>query len=274
MKRCYRFIGQEKQNAKGRYVFLMTVLSITSVLYARAYSQEHPNIVDEETPTGITIIQETESVIPTEETEYETTAIVEETETEETAVVETDPYEETEFETIEFFEEDIFEETEIKTTVDETQDVTLEETTETETNAINLMPKEVDEEFSEEDIFWLQKIVFAESRGEPQEGQIAVCNVVINRYLSSKYPDDVEEVILDTNYGKQFEPTDNGEVIFTDEYGVCRAVLAEDITEEVMESVNMAINGMDVVGERLFFHRYNGNESHENQVVIGNHVFY
>ena len=42
--------------------------------------------------------------------------------------------------------------------------------------------------YTDDEIYWLSKIVHAESRGEPMEGKIAVANVVLNRVKSKDYP--------------------------------------------------------------------------------------
>ena len=59
-----------------------------------------------------------------------------------------------------------------------------------------------------EDLYWLSRIISAESRGEPLLGQIAVGNVILNRVESSQYPDTVEGVVFDTKYGVQFQPVE------------------------------------------------------------------
>ena len=74
---------------------------------------------------------------------------------------------------------------------------------------VNGIPKV---KYSEEDLYWLARIISAESRGEPLEGQIAVGNVVLNRVDSDNYPDTIKEVIFDRNHGVQFEPVENGTV--------------------------------------------------------------
>ena len=50
-------------------------------------------------------------------------------------------------------------------------------------------------EITEEDINLMSALVFLESRGESIEGQRAVVEVVLNRCLSSDFPDTINEVI-------------------------------------------------------------------------------
>jgi N-acetylmuramoyl-L-alanine amidase len=60
-----------------------------------------------------------------------------------------------------------------------------------------------------EDIALLARLVFAEARGEPFEGQIAVAAVVLNRLEHPGFPDTVREVIYQP---RQFEPVANGAI--------------------------------------------------------------
>ncbi len=66
--------------------------------------------------------------------------------------------------------------------------------------------------YNADDLYWLSRIISAESRGEPLIGQIAVGNVVLNRVASSQYPNSVYGVIFDRQYGVQFTPAANGTV--------------------------------------------------------------
>lgn len=61
-------------------------------------------------------------------------------------------------------------------------------------------------------LYWLSRIISAESRGETLEGQIAVGNVVLNRMRSDDFPSTVYDVIFDRKFGVQFTPTSNGSI--------------------------------------------------------------
>lgn len=69
-----------------------------------------------------------------------------------------------------------------------------------------------EEYYDREDLYWLSRIISAESRGEPLIGQIAVGNVVLNRASSGEYPSDIYSVIFDKKHGTQFTPTANGTI--------------------------------------------------------------
>ncbi len=66
--------------------------------------------------------------------------------------------------------------------------------------------------YNQEDLYWLSKIISAESAGEKLEGKIAVGNVVLNRVKSDEYPNTIYEVIFDTKDGVQFTPVLNGTI--------------------------------------------------------------
>ena len=61
--------------------------------------------------------------------------------------------------------------------------------------------------YNEDDVYWLSRIISAESRGEPLEGQIAVGNVVLNRVRSSAYPNTIYGVIFDRKHGTRSNKT-------------------------------------------------------------------
>lgn len=69
-----------------------------------------------------------------------------------------------------------------------------------------------DEYYDEEDLYWLSKIIQAESGGEPFLGKVAVGNVVLNRVDSGDFPSTVYDVIFDKKNGVQFTPTVNGAI--------------------------------------------------------------
>ena len=69
--------------------------------------------------------------------------------------------------------------------------------------------------YSDDEIYWLSKIIHAESKGEPMEGKIAVGNVVLNRVKSKMFPNTIYGVIFDRNHGTQFSPVLDGSIYQT-----------------------------------------------------------
>lgn len=50
--------------------------------------------------------------------------------------------------------------------------------------------------YSQEDLYWLSRVVYGEARGEPYIGQVAVAAVVLNRTQNKQFPDTIKEVIF------------------------------------------------------------------------------
>ncbi|MBQ9985387.1 MAG: cell wall hydrolase [Oscillospiraceae bacterium] len=72
--------------------------------------------------------------------------------------------------------------------------------------------KTANEFYDRDNLYWLSKIINAESEGESLQGKIAVGNVVLNRVRSSEFPDTVYGVIFDKKGGVQFTPVANGSI--------------------------------------------------------------
>lgn len=53
--------------------------------------------------------------------------------------------------------------------------------------------------YNQEDLFWLCRVITAESGNQPLEGQMAVGNVVMNRVAHPAYPNTVEGVLAQKN---------------------------------------------------------------------------
>ena len=69
-----------------------------------------------------------------------------------------------------------------------------------------------DKFYNSSDLYWLSRIISAESAGEPLTGKIAVGNVVLNRKASPSYPNTIYGVIFDRKGGTQFTPAAIGTI--------------------------------------------------------------
>ena len=63
--------------------------------------------------------------------------------------------------------------------------------------------------YEEESLFWLSRIIYAESGNQSLEGQMAVGNVVLNRVEDPIFPDTIEGVLAQKN---QFSPYKGGKL--------------------------------------------------------------
>ncbi len=94
--------------------------------------------------------------------------------------------------------------------------------------------------YREDEVYWLSRIISAESRGEPFLGQIAVGNVVLNRTRASEYPNTIWGVVFDKKWGIQFSPVANGTIYNAP-------------TESAVRAAKICLEGYSVSGEALFF---------------------
>ena len=114
--------------------------------------------------------------------------------------------------------------------------------------------------FADGDLALLAAIIYCEAGGEPYAGKLAVGAVVINRLLSSKYPDTVLGVITQK---KQFSPVGSGrfEVVLT----------AGRANADCYRAAEEAMSGVTNVGNCLYFRTPIEGLTGIN---IGGHVFY
>lgn len=115
---------------------------------------------------------------------------------------------------------------------------------------------------SSSDVNLLARLVYAEARGEPYKGQVAVAAVVLNRVRSSQFPNTIAGVIYQKN---AFTCVNDGQINLTPNAESRRA--AQD-----------ALNGWDPSGGCLYY--YNPKTASDKWIfgrttvtVIGNHRF-
>ena len=115
---------------------------------------------------------------------------------------------------------------------------------------------------SSSDLNLLAKIVYAEARGEPYSGQVAIAAVVLNRVKSASFPNTISGVIYQPY---AFTAVNDGQINLTPNSTAYKA--AQD-----------ALNGWDPTYGCLFY--YNPKTatsswiwSRKTVVTIGNHVF-
>ncbi|MBP3369181.1 MAG: cell wall hydrolase [Clostridia bacterium] len=121
--------------------------------------------------------------------------------------------------------------------------------------------------YNKNDLYWLSRIISAESSGEPLRGKIAVGNVVLNRKQSKSYPNTVYGVIFDRKNGTQFSPVAIGTIYNTP-------------TAESIIAAKICLEGYSISDSILFF--MNPKIATNNWIAnnrpfafkIGNHYFY
>jgi len=117
-------------------------------------------------------------------------------------------------------------------------------------------------------LYWLSRIIEAESGGEPYRGKLAVGNVILNRVKSRDFPNSIYGVIFDRKNGVQFTPVANGTIYNTP-------------SAESIRAAKACLSGADAVGSCLYF--FNPKTATKASWIIqnrsyctsiGNHDFY
>ena len=114
--------------------------------------------------------------------------------------------------------------------------------------------------FDEGDRYLLAVLIYCEAGGEPYEGQVAVGAVVINRVLSSVYPNTVSGVIYQPY---QFSPVLSGRYAYYLSIG--------KTTDSCYKAADAAMSGVTNVGSCLHFRTPIAGLT---GIQIGNHIFY
>ncbi len=112
--------------------------------------------------------------------------------------------------------------------------------------------------YTDDEIYWLSKIIHAESQGEPMNGKIAVGNVVLNRVKSKDYPNTIYGVIFDKKHGVQFSPVLDGSIYQT------------PLGDSVI-AAKRALAGENPVGSCLFFLNP---KTAESKWILNNRQYY
>ena len=114
--------------------------------------------------------------------------------------------------------------------------------------------------FAEGDRELLAQLIYCEAGAEPYEGKLAVGAVVINRVLSSVYPDTVVGVVYQN---KQFSPVASGRLALA---------LAEGrATQACYQAADEAMSGVTNVGNCVYFRTPIPGLT---GISIGGHIFY
>ena len=116
--------------------------------------------------------------------------------------------------------------------------------------------------FTSSDVYLLAKTIYAEGRGEPYVGQVAIGAVIMNRIRSAAFPNTVSGVVYQRG---AFTAVDDGQINLTP-------------NDTAMKAAKDAINGWDPTGGALYYYNpavATSSWIFERQTitVIGKHVF-
>ena len=116
--------------------------------------------------------------------------------------------------------------------------------------------------FSSSEVYLLARTIYAEGRGEPYTGQVAIGAVVLNRVRSSSFPNTISGVVYQKH---AFTAVSDGQINLTP-------------NETAMKAARDAINGWDPTGGALYYYNPAVATSawifdRQTVTVIGKHVF-
>ena len=119
------------------------------------------------------------------------------------------------------------------------------------------------ENLDNKDVEILARAIYAESRGEPYKGQVAVGAVILNRVKSANFPNSIEKVVYQDG---QFSSVQDGQINLLP-------------NKTALNAAKEAINGKDPSKGALYF--YNPKtaktlwwlNTRDKLTEIGNHVF-
>ncbi|MBO5057320.1 MAG: cell wall hydrolase [Lachnospiraceae bacterium] len=114
--------------------------------------------------------------------------------------------------------------------------------------------------FADGDRYLLANLIYCEAGNQPYAGQVAVGAVVMNRVMSSVFPDTVVGVIYQN---KQFSPVASGRLAL--------ALAEGHATQACYQAADEAMKGATTVGNCLFFRTPIEGLS---GIQIGGHIFY
>lgn len=115
--------------------------------------------------------------------------------------------------------------------------------------------------FAEGDRYLLANLIYCEAGGESYSGQVAVGSVVMNRVLSSVFPDTVVGVIYQN---KQFSPVASGRLAL--------ALAENKATASCYQAADEVMSGTTNVGNCVYFRT--PVDGVTPKYTIGGHIFY
>jgi N-acetylmuramoyl-L-alanine amidase len=124
---------------------------------------------------------------------------------------------------------------------------------------------------TDEDVYLMSQVVYAESCGEPYTGKLAVASVILNRTSEGSFPKSISGVI---NQKNAFSCVRNGKVIHN---GKLDFIPDSASYSAVLE----ALKGNDPTNKAVFFYnpeiatsQWMKDIKKDNIKTIGNHVFF
>ncbi|MEG2000471.1 MAG: cell wall hydrolase [Evtepia sp.] len=120
--------------------------------------------------------------------------------------------------------------------------------------------------YNSNDLYWLSRIINAESGNQPLEGKIAVATVILNRVANPQFPNTIEGVVCQRKNGVcQFSPVRNGSI-------------RREPNQNSVIAAKLALEGVRIANNSLFFNvaglRSWASQNRPYVTTIADHSFY
>ncbi len=126
-------------------------------------------------------------------------------------------------------------------------------------------------QFEDGDVTLLANLIYCEARGESYDGKLAVASVVVNRILSSKYPNTMAGVIYQKS---QFAPVTSTRNSFVEALAHDKAANSSGCYEAAREAMSGITNVSNCVYFQTLKYLEKVERLHVVRYSIGNHGFY
>jgi len=121
-------------------------------------------------------------------------------------------------------------------------------------------------DLSKKDLKCMSETVYGEARGESKKGQLMVVNVIMNRVLSDKYPNNICDVVKQK---KQFSVWNRGS------FAIVHKMIYNEIEHDIIDLFN---DYYDLTNGAIWYHADYVNPKWTRDlkrvIKVGKHIFY
>jgi len=122
-----------------------------------------------------------------------------------------------------------------------------------------------------DDIYLMSQVVYAESCGEPDSGKLAVASVILNRANDSHFPKSISGVI---NQKNAFSCVKNGNVIHNGKQNVIPNTACYTAVLDALKGKDPTYDAVFYYNPEISTSQWMNNIKKTNIKTIGNHVFF
>jgi len=124
---------------------------------------------------------------------------------------------------------------------------------------------------TDDDIYLMSQVVYAESCGEPDSGKLAVASVILNRASDSHFPKSISGVI---NQKNAFSCVKNGKVIHNGKADVIPNTACYTAVLDALRGKDPTYNAVFFYNPEISTSQWMKGIKKTNIKTIGNHVFF